>query len=312
MDIVQKFEKEVLKDFFKRYEISKLASDVVINDIKHRLYSLLEMWNNAEDRRAILTLGLEEATYYEPFDAPIEIKAFVVVGVRNSEFENLVSTSGAAKKYGFNEVPMPEKSVKELTKESIEFFSNVDFNEHTSEFKVEDNDYLNLLSRYPMAANALRKLGVWSSKGISYEKVVLEKECKRELIDFTEIQQNHNSEFEDGILIESGMESGFDKGLLEQLKIISESNHPMFYSDSFKAVTRNIGKLFIILEYILDIDGVFFTNNFFITNGYVAKRKKLLKPMHTHKDTIESLKNTNGLTKTHLKYIRFMQSQLIK
>lgn len=308
MEIVQKFEEEVLIDFFKSYEIPESASDVVINDIKSRLYSLLDIWENVEDRRAILTLGLEEAVHYEPLNAPIEIKAFVVVGVRNSEFENLVSTSQAAKKFGFNEKPMPEKSVKELTMKAIEFFSTVDLNNQTSDFKVEKNNYKNLLEKYPMAATALRHLGTWSNRGISYPKVEIDEENKRELIDFSNIQQNYNPKMVE--VVESGMEPGFDKVLLEQLKPLVEEEQQIFYTDSFKATTRNIEKLFIILEYVLDNDGVFVTNNFLITNGYVAKRKELLKPMHTHRDTIENLNNTNGLTKTHLKYVKFIKSQL--
>ncbi|MED3799834.1 hypothetical protein P4604_20950 [Lysinibacillus capsici] len=110
MDIVAKYEENILRGFFESYEINNSAIDSIVDDIKQRLYSLLDIWSNLEVRRAILTIGLEEAIYYEPLNASTEIKALVVVAIRNSEFENLVSTNEAAMKYGFQETPLPEKA----------------------------------------------------------------------------------------------------------------------------------------------------------------------------------------------------------
>jgi len=48
-------------------------------------------------------------------------------------------------------------------------------------------------------------------------------------------------------------------------------------TDSFKALTRNIEKLLLVMEYLLQHDVPFVTSNYFITNGYIERRAKLLK-----------------------------------
>ncbi|MED3799835.1 hypothetical protein P4604_20955 [Lysinibacillus capsici] len=192
---------------------------------------------------------------------------------------------------------------------SIDFFSKEDFESHSYDLKSEKNIYLELLNSYPMTAHTLRKLGSWSNKGISFSKIVVDKDFERKIINFS--KGNSKIVKEDGVYVESGMESSFNKGLLETLEMIAQNNLPMMFNDSFKGLTRNIVKLFKIIEYILDINGVYLTNNFFISNGYVTKRKELLKPMHTNKDMLRNLNNINGLNKTHLEYIKLVQKQIL-
>ncbi len=308
MDVVKVFEEQLLKPFLYSYNIPKSVVETISANIKTRLYSLLSIWNEKEYKHAILTIGLEEATYYEPIDAPIEIKALVVVTIRNSEFENLVSTDEAAMIYGFNKSPLPESAVKELTYRSIEYFTNISLETLYNQVPNEDNIYFTLLEAYPMTGAALIHLGLWSNKGISYPKISLDIECKREIIDFS---KSHDNIVNDrGVFVESGIDPSFSVELLKMLEMIALSYQPLMFNDCFKSTTRNIEKLFKIIEYILDINGIYVTNNFLISNGFVSKRKELLKPMHTNEDLLKNIRNINGLNKTHLKYIRLVQEEL--
>ncbi|MCM3359222.1 hypothetical protein [Psychrobacillus sp. MER TA 171] len=304
MDIVDKYEALVLKVFFESYNIPEEVSQKVSLDIKNQLYSILNIWEDIENRRAILTIGLEEATYFEPFDASVEIKAMVVVAIRNSEFENLVSTNEGAMIYGFKKSPLTDISVKELTIKSIHFFKNIDLNSLLSDLSKENNFYMNLLNEYPRTATALRHIGTWTNKGISFPKVLLENEVKSNIIDFSNMKNNILINQRENSDIQSGIDPSFSETLLNILKELSYQEFPIFHSDSFKLITRNIEKLFKIIEYILNIDGIIVTNNFFISNTYVSKRKELLKPAHNHSDHLKNLNNLEGLTKTHLKYLK--------
>ncbi|MEK5215256.1 hypothetical protein [Psychrobacillus sp. FSL H8-0487] len=309
MDVVKTYEEQILKPFLNSYNLPFIVVDSIIEDITPRLYSLLSIWNDVKSRRAILTIGLEEATHFEPFDASIEIRALVVVAIRNSEFENLVSTDEAAMKYGFKKSPLPESSVKQLTYSSIEYFKRVDLESLCYQVPSKNNIYLTLLKSYPMTAAALRHLGSWSNKGISYPKVTLHNESLREIIDFS---KSHDIiVIDNGVYVESGIEPSFSIELLKMLEMIAHNKLPMMFNDCFKSTTRNIEKIFKIIEYILDINGIFLTNNFLISNGFVSKRKELLKPMHTNKDMLKNLSNINGLNKTHLKYIKLVQTEVL-
>lgn len=311
MNIIQIYLDTVLKKFLNYYNLPMSVVDEVSDDISFRLSSLLSIWNEKSKKRVILTIGMEEATFYEPIDAPIEIKAYVVAAIRNSEIENLLSTDEAATKFGLNASPIPDSDVKNLTYESILYFQNVDFEKLSSSFPetiAENNIFSELFNKYPLASKSLQELSIWSNKGISYPQLVLPTEPQREIIDFSTFHEKYADE--NRMFIESGIEPMFSKELLNQLQNISSEEIPVFYSDSFKSLTRNIEKLFKVIEYVLNIDGVFVTANFIITNGYVSKRKNLVKPMHTNTDFVDNLNNLYGLNKTHQKYIKYIRNYL--
>ena len=51
------------------------------------------------------------------------------------------------------------------------------------------------------------------------------------------------------------------------------------------------------------------TSNFYISNGYVAKRKDLLRPAHT-KDMEGNLNQFGGLRHTHLKAFKAVSQSM--
>jgi len=76
------------------------AIEGVVTDIRLRLQSVLFRWHDLRTRNTLLLLGREEGAFYEPRSAPLEIRAFVVVAVRNSLLEDL-GIPGASQ-YGSN------------------------------------------------------------------------------------------------------------------------------------------------------------------------------------------------------------------
>jgi hypothetical protein len=65
------------------------AIEAVVTDIRRRLQSVLSRWHDMPTRKTLLLLGREEGAFYEPRSASLQIRAFVVVTVRNSLLEDL-------------------------------------------------------------------------------------------------------------------------------------------------------------------------------------------------------------------------------
>ena len=301
---------EVLPSFFSQYNIPSDVIERVTRDIETRIYSCVSHWNDMEFRRVLLTIGLEEASYYEP-KVNIELRCFVVVAIRNSLFENLVSNQRAAMTLGLSESPIPEKDVKVFTQEAIEHFKTTDFEKMCDNLIWDDSKDLfrDLKEKYPVAWNALAELGKWSNKAQVFDTL------KYEPLKISELQESSSKNLElkkmRKIDIQSGIDEKIDTGLLNVLNRISKDVQPVFYTDCFKMLTRNIDKLFKIIEYVLRKDCLFMTSNFYISNGYVAKRKNLLRPAHYERDVDENLKNFEGLHKTHLKAFKAISQSIL-
>ena len=68
---------------------------------------------------------------------------------------------------------------------------------------------------------------------------------------------------------------------------------------SFKHVSRNPLKLYLILEYLLCSGCEIVTPNYFLTNGRVARRQNLLRPAHDNCEIGPALRIADGLVPMH-------------
>ena len=102
-----------------------------------------------------------------------------------------------------------------------------------------------------------------------------------------------------GTVYESGIDSTFNDTLCNLLLEIKNNNSKLFFIDSFKMCTRNFEKLLKVLEFVLTHDAFFLTNNYFLSNTYVSRRKNLLKASHT---TEEAFKKVSSLYEVSNKY----------
>ncbi|MGY4788489.1 hypothetical protein ACVNSY_15560 [Bacillus sp. OHL2] len=309
-NLINDYVKDVLPSFFKRYNIPNNVIEVVNKDIETRIYSLLIHWTDIEFRRVLLTTGLEEATFYEP-NENLELRCFVVVAIRNSLFENLVSNRKAALALGLKKSPIPETDVKTFTQEAITHFKCIDFEKECNDLTIDDSKdlYRDLKERYPVAWKAISELGKWSNKAQVFDSL------KYTPLEIAELQQTltpiNQKEKMRVAEIQSGIDEKLDKGLLEILMRISLELQPVFYTDCFKMLTRNIDKLLKVIEYVLRKECIFMTSNFYISNGYVSKRKDLLPPAHYDEDVEKNLKQFNGLSQTHLKAFKTLSNLML-
>lgn len=301
------FVQDILPSFFRGFNIPEEVIDVVSKDIKNRILSLLSHWNDIEYRKTLLLTGLEEAYFYKPVEN-LELRCFVVVAIRNSLFENLVSDKGAAKQLGLRKSPIPESEVKSLTEKAMIYFKNVNFEWESQNIIMNNHHdvYGHLKREYPVAWKAMYELGKGSNTAQVFEKIPCEPMVLEEL---KNIPITHKNFVVD---VQSGIDEKLDSGLLNILAHIDKGYLPFFYTDSFKTLTRNIEKLFKVIEFVLRKDCIFITSNFYLSNGYVSKRKQLLRPAHTTKEIKENLRNFYGLRKTHSKYFKMISKVLLK
>ncbi len=281
----------ILKPRLESYNISSDVINIVSDDISDRLASALFRWNDIENRRTIIFSGYEEAFFYEPA-VDLDIRALIVISIRNSMIEDLCSTKEAARSVGLLKPAFSDDDVVYFTREAITHFSQYDLLEESKHVGLGKTDPFGRLHElYPVTWEAIKHLADFTSQYHIYNPLIMEPfdlEPDIEPFDLVKSIKNKKSD------IRSGMDPNIDKMLLSML----QQEEP-FISDSFKSITRNPDKLYKVFEFVLRKNRAILTSNFYITNGYVCRRKTMLKPGHDRKDMENNLHNFYGLRKTH-------------
>lgn len=283
-------------------------TSIISNDIKNRLAVIISRWDDSYFRQPLLLTGLEEGTFYLP-SASLDVKAMVVVGVRNSLLEDLASTKEAARKLGADNRIISDNNIKTVTSEAIRFFSKVNLSSLKQEsLREEDNPYYQLQDKYPLAWAALGALSKTVGNEAKYIPIEDNVINSAALIK-SNISVINTSLYNNTVL--SGMDSTIDTKMLSSLKAVADNELDVFFSDSFKMVSRHPDKLFKVINFVLSHGASFVTFNYFLSNGYVTKRRPLLKPAHTDVELRYKLTKLVGVAKKHqqaLKYIRSIVS----
>ena len=296
---------EILYSQLLRFNIKESYIKEITENIKKQIYSIIYNWDDMYFRKALLVIGEEEAKFYEP-EAELDIKSFVVIGIRNSLIENVFSDEG--KIFGLKE-EIPEANVKLITSEAIIYFRELDLNKICKEIKCMDiNDkYRNLANKYPMAWEALCKLGNCIGKKVIYKNTVPNKKMK-----ISDLKKGYIKKEESSCIIvketQSGINPEFSDDLIDCLNEIIESEDvSIFYTDCFKMITRNFEKLLKIIEILLENNKIILTSNYLITESYIGKRENLYKASHSTKDVMNKMEHPDffsGLSKTHQNILR--------
>ena len=184
---------------------------------------------------------------------------------------------------------MPNPSdIIDVTEEAVNFFSKADFNEMQNNDTSYQCIYKTLPAKYPATWQAL---GILATETNTWEKFtpvnpslpnISLKDAKAYGVGCVEIHQ-------------SGIDPLIGEQTKSALKIIEKKEVEFLFNDCFKSLSRNIDKLFKIIEFTLYHNIAFLTHNYYIGNGYVARRTPLLRPMHMRTEMIEKFKETKGL-----------------
>ncbi|MGZ9738557.1 hypothetical protein ACXX83_08990 [Pseudomonas sp. GNP012] len=295
--LVEIYVTQVLRPQLRALGWSTRQRTMVTNDVCLRLYSMLALWHDVAFRRTALLCGIEEATFYTPSEAALDVRALVVVAIRNSLIEDLGTDKPVTQELRRPRPPITDSDMASITRAAVEYFHSVDLSEfHTSsKAPSESIIFSTLRSEYPNAWYALAHIANSSAVEIAYE---LPGNPNRE----TPSPDNfHNDKCSFMIVTRSGIDPMFDEELISQLNDIKNGLMRVFYTDSFKSLTRNTQKLYQVIDFILKHGAAFVTSNYYFDPTYASRRHPLLRPCHTYSDIIMSVRLSNkaGLSQRH-------------
>ena len=266
-------------------------NDKIIENIKKQMISLIKLWNNKEVRNGIMFFSKEEAKFYLP-KCNIDISSFVVCTIRNSLIET--AHSDFYKENNF-EVELSGEQIKKITSQAIGYFKNISLEKICSELNDDNNDnyYLNIINSYPLAWYIILQIANTKKHETHFDKIT----CEAKKVYLPLIRnQIENKRY---TVIEDGFDVSFNTFLCESLENVVNSEQKVFFTDSFKFISRNFEKNIKILQYLLERNCSYVNFNYYISNGYLAIRNNLLKPSHDTKEMRYKFKNNNDLTSKH-------------
>ena len=298
MSVVQEYTQAVLAPQLLSLGLNKHQRAVVLQDVAERLESLLSHWSDLPFRRTILVLGTEEASFWEPQSASLEIRSLVVVTVRNSLVTDLNADRAYTPKLRSRRQFLPDERMPWITGEAIRYFQGVSLDPVLVE---ACQDAFGALPRgFPNAWHALALLGNSSDNEIECQLP----KAEGEPMDLSNLQGCA----EGRTVIESGIDPGFDRYLMDVLRRIKRREIGAFFTPSFKHITRNPEKLLSVIDHILCYGGTVLTPNYLLSPAYLARRNPLLRPIHSCDEMASRLANPDGLSRRHREALTSLES----
>lgn len=265
-------------------EIKYRFREQIVNDLQNRMCSLLSRWDQEDFRRAVLFVTDEEALFYEPIAAD-DVRRFVVAAIRNSMLEMAASVN--CNQFKMQE-PLSDEKIKSITADAIYYFKQCNF--ETLQNEAENLEYADVygeaIQKYPLAWAVLKRAALSADtvdvfnklqegKCESGEEAFFESKCRKVICD--------------------GYSLEFDDVLKEELSNVISGRTDIFYVDCFKGLSRNFEKILHVLQIILQSGKAFVTCNYYISDGRIEKRRRILRAFHSQKDMFDNVRNLKGL-----------------
>jgi len=288
MTVVESYSQFILVPQLQSLGLKKRQREIVAEDVTQRLESLLSHWNDEPFRRTVLAIGTEEASFWEPSSASIDIRSLVVVAVRNSLVTELNATRAYTKELRSPEEFLPDEKMPWITGEAIKYFQAANLD--TVQVQPKRDMFGSLTRRFPNAWHALSLLGNSSDREIACKLPMTEAEPIDLSARYATVRHNE---------IESGFDPGLNDFLAEALRKVASKELDLFISSSFKGITRNPEKLLSIIDHVLRFGGTVLTPNYLLSPVYLARREPLLRPAHFGSEIAAQVANTEGLSQRH-------------
>lgn len=302
MNTLENYLKNILTSQLADFEVPSVAISKITANIKLQMYSLLQIWNDSVIKNTVLLLGLEEGKFYDS-DALDSVKSFVVVTIRNSMFETIASV-------GFETLGLKrmvsDDEVKMVTSAAVDYFTGVDFEKLSSELDYTNinNLYLMIKDKYPSAWKAMEVLANSEKCNTHYPKTNYTPESALlDKVNTSDINKVSAPEKNDTVTLD-GYTEELDDMLIDYLKNVITHTNSVFFSSCFKMISRNIEKLFRIIDFVLCFNKPCVTMNYLIINGHVERRNPLIRAGHGSSEVSDKLKNFDGLQTKHARILK--------
>ena len=306
MDFLDEYINNHLSPRLSSYGLEKNIVLVISEDIKNRLKAILNCWNAPPLRHLFLFTGIEEASFYSP-QANLDIKSLVVLGVRNSLLEDIASTTQAARQFDLKKKIIPDEHIILFTGDAIKYFKEIHLEKLAQTIQsVAVNPYIQLKDKYPFAWAAFEALTKSTGKE-NHFLPIKETNTINYLPPITSLSSTQSTNTSN-VTVMSGMSPIFDTNLLQNLHAIADRHINLFFADSFKMISRNPDKLFKVIDFVLRHNSSFVSCNYFLSNGYVSRRRNLQKPAHLVSEIRYKLHDTDGLSQKHRTALKNIKS----
>jgi hypothetical protein len=289
MTVIREYTQSVLDPQLLSLGLNRHQREIVVEDVTQRLESLLSHWSDVPFRRAVLVIGTEEATFWEPQSTSLEIRALVVVTVRNSLVTDLNAQRAYTPMLRSRKRFLPDERMPWITGEAIKYFQGVNLD--AVQAQVNHDMFGSLPRRFPNAWHVLSLLGNLSDAEILCQLP----KGDAEPMDFSTIRGRIKGD----TVIESGIDPYFDDHLKKALRLIEEGEIGAFFSFAFKGITRNPEKLLAIIDHVLRVGGTVVTPNYLLSPTYLARRNPLLRPAHCTLEIGAKVADPTGLSRRH-------------
>ena len=298
-DVIDHYIDRILRVQLNMFGTGSDFLERVLNTVRGQIQSCVYHWDDIGFRKALLLIGSEEGIGYMP-KANDDVRNFVVVAIRNSEFESLQSK--AHKQAGLKS-EIGDVDVRKITSSAIEYFCDADFLSLQKAMKRPSPDkYYDLSRKYPVSWNALTYLANAKTQSVNFDGINIKAGSTIEMIptdnDAKTVICDMTGNVSKVTLISDGISFAIDSHLRGLLADCIDYKIP-FLVPSFKFLTRNIEKLLLIIEHLISNDVPFVTANYYISNGHAARRMKLIRAGRSYDDGIRAFKDTAGLTAKH-------------
>lgn len=280
----------VLSPQLQGYQVEQQAIDRIVADIGQRLHGVLSRWHDEAWRGTILEVGREEGAFFLPQDAPLAIRALVVVAIRNSLLEDW----HVSREYGGQGAKIDDIRMRWISAEAVRYFDACALSTLPVASDSPENPFADLEPSFPLAWRVFALLAEASraeegqrrrpDEGLALEVDLPSLPELPELPDdITRVRARKvKIEGMTGMkaVVDSGINPHFDDRLLTLLARVSNEKGMLWYSDSWKALTRNPTKLFFIVNWVLAHQGIIVTPNYLLTSRLACIRTPLWRVAH--------------------------------
>ncbi len=212
MTVYQGYTQSVLLPQLRALSLSKRQRAIVLEDVSRRLESLLFHWSDLAFRRTILMLGTEEASFWEPSIASLEIRSLVVVAVRNSLIEDLGESHPYTKVLESRKKQLPDEQMPLITSEATKYFEAANLD--VVPVQPKKDLFGDLHRRFPIAWDALSLLSGSSEHEIGCELPIVEADSTDSSASKWVVQQRN--------VVASGIDPRLDAHLVDMLRQIKQ------------------------------------------------------------------------------------------
>jgi hypothetical protein len=298
MTAVEDYTRSVLGPQLLSLGLNKHQRAIVVDDVTRRLESLLSHWSDLPFRRTVLVLGTEEASFWQPRSASLEIRSLVVVTVRNSLVTDLNASRAYTPKLRSRRPFLPDERMPWLTGEAIQYFQAANLD--AEQVQTDQDVFGSLPCRFPNAWHVLSLLGNSSANEI---------ECQLPQAECEPLNLPKSPRLAEGhMVIESGIDPGLDRYLMDVLRQIERRQVGALITPSFKHITRNPEKLLSVIDRILRHGGTVLTPNYLLSPTYLSRRNPLLRPIHSSNEMAARFTNLEGLSQRHREALASLES----